>query len=86
MSIAEARAIGKRVLASDLAAHRELDAPVAAYVDPHDADALANALIEIWETSAPGPALELEQAARLAQAERVRAVGHALYQAAAEIA
>lgn len=86
MSIAEARAIGKRVLASDLPAHRELNAPSAEYFDPHNANALAHAMMQIWDTSAPGPAFALEQEARVAQTARVRAVGDALYQAASEIA
>jgi glycosyltransferase involved in cell wall biosynthesis len=86
LSIAEARAIGKRVLVSDLPAHRALNAPCAEYFDPNAAEALADKMARIWQAASPGPALELEASARVVQRERVRQVGETLWRVASEIA
>jgi glycosyltransferase involved in cell wall biosynthesis len=86
LGIAEARAIGKRVLVSDLPTHHELNAPCAEYFDPNAAEELADKMARIWQTASPGPALDLEQNARVAQRERVRHVGETLWRVASEIA
>lgn len=86
LSIAEARAIGKRVLASDLPAHRELGAPCAEYFDPRRTEELAEKMARLWDMALPGPDAEMERAARAAQPERVRHTGELLYRVALEIA
>ncbi len=86
LSLAEARAVGKRVLASDLPAHREQNVPCAEYFDPHDAADLASKLAALWSTAAPGPDLALEAQARQAQPSRVRAYAEQFMQIAREVA
>lgn len=73
MSVAECKSLGKRVLASDLPSHREIDAPAAVYFDPRNARELADKLAMIWQTVAPGPDFALEANARAALPERQRA-------------
>lgn len=72
MSIAECKSLGKRVLASDLPAHRETGAPGAVYFDPQRADDLADKFEMMWKTVPPGPDLALEAKARAALPERQR--------------
>lgn len=85
LSVAEARAVGKRVLVSDLPALRELNVPCAEYFDPRDSRILATKMAQLWQDTLPGPDLQLEQNARAAQPERVRQTGELLWCAATEI-
>jgi glycosyltransferase involved in cell wall biosynthesis len=64
LSVAESKAVGKRVLAADLPAHKEQDAPAAEYFDPKNVDELTEKLGRIWQESEPGPELDLEENAR----------------------
>jgi glycosyltransferase involved in cell wall biosynthesis len=84
LSVAEARAIGKRVLVSDLPAHRELTAPRAEYFDSRSAQELADKMAVIWQNTPPGPDLEMEARARDTQPERVRQTGELFWRAASE--
>jgi glycosyltransferase involved in cell wall biosynthesis len=60
----EARSIGKRILLSDIAVHREQNPPKAVFFDPSDEEGLAQKMEEVWEEAAPGPDPELEENAR----------------------
>jgi hypothetical protein len=64
LSVAESKAVGKRVLVADLPAHREQDAPAAEYFDPKNVDELTQKLGRIWQEAEPGPDLNLEENAR----------------------
>ena len=80
LTVGEARSLGKRVLASDIDAHREQDPPRARYFAPDDAAALAALMLEAWQSFDPvADADAMAEAARLLP-ERVRAFGRA-YQA-----
>lgn len=63
LTLDEARSVGKRVLISDIPAHREQDPPRASYFDPRDCRELAEKMLEIWEKTGPGPDRELEEKA-----------------------
>lgn len=83
---AEGRAIGKRILVSDLPAHRELNAPCAEYFDPKNIGALADKMENIWRTTNPGPDAALEAQARVLQPQRVRDVGEQFFTIARQLA
>ena len=70
MSVAECISLGKGMLLSDLPVLREQTPPASRYFDPQDEASLADALAAIWNTTAPGPACELEAAARAALPQR----------------
>lgn len=80
LALAEARAVGKRVLASDLPAHCEQDVPCIEYFDPNDASDLAEKLGALWAATEPGPDLALEAAARREQPARIRSYAEQLMQ------
>lgn len=67
----EAKSLGKRVLLSDIPAHREHHAPKAVFCDPRDVADLADKMSDIWRDAAPGPDSELEQQARADLPRRV---------------
>ncbi|WP_243311422.1 glycosyltransferase [Fundidesulfovibrio agrisoli] len=81
LAVAEAQALGKPLLLSDIAAHREHGATTARFFEPTDAQALSELMREAWAT--PGadhdPAREREALA-LAR-ERAREAGEALLRA-----
>ena len=60
----EARALGKPVLASNLAVHEERAVPGARYFSPHDADELVMLLDEAYVCHVPGPDRGAEQIAQ----------------------
>jgi glycosyltransferase involved in cell wall biosynthesis len=72
-TVDEARSVGKRVLLSDIPAHREQNPPKATFFNPLDCDELSEKLGEIWIDSKPGPDTELEFEARNVLPERLRA-------------
>ena len=63
-TVEEAKSIGKRVLLSDLAVHREQAPPAATYFNPHDPGDLADRLEQIWRECGAGPDTNLEARAR----------------------
>jgi hypothetical protein len=83
-AVDEAASVGKRILASDIAAHREQAAPACDYFDAEDADVLADKLSDAWYTATPGPDLKLEEQARARVPKRVQDFGTALYGALCE--
>jgi len=83
-AVDEAASVGKRILASDIAAHRDQSPPACEYFDADNADELADRLRNIWDTTEAGPDAELESLARSRVASRVEAFGTALYAALCE--
>ena len=73
MSVDEARSLGKQVIVSDIAAHREQNPPKAIFFDPKNRDELAEKLREVWQVSKPGPDFELEAEARVSLPSRLAA-------------
>jgi glycosyltransferase involved in cell wall biosynthesis len=73
ISVDEARSIGKRVIASNVASHLEQNPDKALFFDPLDQTQLTHLLEHGWKTLVPGPDLELEQQARLDLPRRLRA-------------
>ena len=63
-TIEEAKSLGKSLIVSDLAVHREQNAPASTYFDPHDSLALGECMATIFQQKHPGPELELEENAR----------------------
>jgi glycosyltransferase involved in cell wall biosynthesis len=76
--VEDARALGRPLLLSDLAVHREQDPPCATYFPATDADALAATMEEAWEHFAPGPDPAAELAARAAAEQRIVEVGQTI--------
>jgi glycosyltransferase involved in cell wall biosynthesis len=72
LTVDEARSLGKRVLLSDIAAHREQDPPKATYFDPCNCEQFAEKLSTIWHDVEPGPDPELELKEREALPGRFR--------------
>ncbi len=83
-AVDEAASVGKRILASDIPAHRGQAAPACDYFDPDDADELADKLSDTWQSAIPGPDLELERQARARAPERIQDFGTSLYAALRE--
>jgi glycosyltransferase involved in cell wall biosynthesis len=73
ISVDEARSVGKQVLLSDIAAHREQNVPRATYFDPMDVADLQAKLKQVWTSAQAGPDLELERDARAQLPGRLRA-------------
>jgi glycosyltransferase involved in cell wall biosynthesis len=78
-AVDEAASVGKRILASDIAAHRDQGAPACEYFDACSTEALADALAQVWEHAEPGADARLEALARARAPQRVEAFGTALY-------
>jgi glycosyltransferase involved in cell wall biosynthesis len=63
MTVAEADAIGKRLIVSDIPPHREQHPLAADFFDPHDPGMLAQCLEKVLLTTSSGPDYELERQA-----------------------
>ncbi len=85
LTVDEARNLGKRVLLSDIPAHREQDPPKANYFDPDNPEDLAEKLRIIWREVAPGPDVELELEARKGLVERIHACAESFMSVASEV-
>jgi glycosyltransferase involved in cell wall biosynthesis len=72
MTVDEARSIGKRLLVSDIPAHRFQDPPDAVYFNPEDPEALAGQMAGIWSETGPGPDIRMEEEARQTYPRRIR--------------
>jgi glycosyltransferase involved in cell wall biosynthesis len=83
-TVDEAGAVGKRVLASDLPAHREQQTPACEFFDPSNSDALARMLERVWRMAQPGPSIPLEREAQKRMPERITTLGHRLFEALSE--
>lgn len=74
-SVEEVKSIGKEIVLSDIAVHREQNPPCAHFFSPYSAEELANILQTVRETKRPGPDSDLEAAAAAALPERIREFG-----------
>ena len=83
--VEDARALGKPAFLSDLPVHREQNLPGAIYFDPHDPEALADGIAEVWGNLAPGPSASDEQKALARQQELVVEYGRDFMKIAAEL-
>ena len=70
------RALGKPMLLSDIAVHKEQAPPKATYFRPTNHHSLAQAMVSTWDSLTPGPSLPDEQAALLDNTIRVREFAH----------
>ena len=78
ITLAEAKSLGRPVVLSDIPVLRELGPPAAHFFDPHDSEALARLLVELYERLEPGPDGRAERAAIERSAGLVKAFGHSL--------
>lgn len=62
--VEEAKSIGKNMILSDLAVHREQNPPECVFFDPYNPEELAGILKEKWRNSEGGPDYELEMQAK----------------------
>lgn len=62
--VEDARALGKRIFASDIPVHREQNPDNVAYFNPDSAEELADLIDREWAHLEPGPDLGLERRAR----------------------
>jgi glycosyltransferase involved in cell wall biosynthesis len=80
----DARALGKPVLASDLAVHKEQAIPGVEYFDPRDSDQLALMLERAVSTFEPGPNRGAEQVAQAQVSSKLETSGRKLMEIANE--
>lgn len=69
--VEDARALGKRILLSDIPVHREQNCAGAIYFEPTAAGALAEAMVDCWTRAAPGRDAHAESQAREEQGRRI---------------
>ncbi|OPY25919.1 MAG: Glycosyl transferases group 1 [Methanocella sp. PtaU1.Bin125] len=60
-TVEETRAVGKRLILSDIPPHHEQNPPKAFYFDAHDSGDLSEKMAVVWRESNPGPDLDLEK-------------------------
>jgi len=72
-TVEEAKSLGKTIVLSDIAIHREQNPPAALFFDPADPAALAEALRQVYAACRPGPDAALEADARAQLPARTRA-------------
>lgn len=65
-TVEESKSVGKRMILSDLAVHKEQDPAGSEYFDRTSAEDLADKLAIVWRDVAPGPDSDLESKARAA--------------------
>jgi glycosyltransferase involved in cell wall biosynthesis len=73
-TVEEAKSIGKRLILSDIPAHREQNPPRSVYFAPRDPQSLSECLIDAYRAN-PGPDAELEALARAQLPARTREFG-----------
>ena len=83
--VEDARALGKRAFLSNIPVHREQNLPGAIYFDPHDPEALADGIAEVWGSLAPGPSSDDERKALARQQELVVEYGRDFMKIAEEL-
>lgn len=75
LTVGEAKSLGKRILLSDIAAHREHDPPRSRFFAPDDTFTLSQLMIEAWQTFDPlADEIAMRETAR-GLPDRVRAFG-----------
>ena len=85
-SVEEAKSMGKPLIASDLAVHREQAHPRAEYFDPNDPSALAALLRKAWQTLPGGVDEVAEVAARIELQRRTVEFGQRYLKILGEVA
>lgn len=85
-TVEEAKSLGKHILLSDIAVHREQDPSSVTFFDPRDPHALAECLVRVYDERKPGPDDELEDAARRSLPGRTREFGERFVEIVAEVA
>ena len=75
--VEECKSVGKSMIVSDLAVHREQNPPNALYFTPTDAGALADCLVRVYREWKSGPDVELETAAQRLLQLRTKAFAEA---------
>lgn len=74
--VEDARCLGKPMILSDFSVHLEQNPPDCIFFERMSPQALMAAMIQCWQTSLPGPNLELEAKARDVSKYEVRAFAH----------
>jgi glycosyltransferase involved in cell wall biosynthesis len=85
LTVSEAISVGKRVVLSDIPAHREQNPPKATFFDPNDCEDLAEKLSWIWHDATPGPDVDLEEQARRKLPERIHASAESFMSVISEV-
>ena len=80
MLVEDCRALGKKMILSDIAVHQEQDPPQACYFPVGDAGALADVIADQWPSLIPGPDLDAENQAREENARLILEGGQSLMQ------
>ena len=74
--VEDARLLGKPVVLSDLAVHREQNPPGARFFTRESAEELAAAIADAWASLTPGPDPVAEEKARTTARDAVQKFGH----------
>ena len=80
MLVEDCRALGKKMILSDIAVHQEQDPPRGCYFPVGDASALADVIADQWPSLTPGPDLAAEKQARKENARLILEGGQSLMQ------
>jgi glycosyltransferase involved in cell wall biosynthesis len=83
--VEECKSTGKGMILSALPVHHEQDPPNTRYFPPDDPQALAQHLIDVFASTAPGPDAGLEAQARATLMERMGQVGSTLMDIVREV-
>lgn len=84
-TVEEAKSLGKRMILSDIAVHREQDPPQVVFFDPHEPLALADCLVTVFDEVRPGPDHELEELAQEQLPKRTVEFGRSFMQIVEEV-
>ena len=84
-TVEEAKSVGKCMILSDLTVHREQNPSHAIYFNPHEPQALADALVRVFDENKPGPDYDLEKLAREQLPRRTQEFGRAFVMLVQEI-
>lgn len=76
--VEEVKSVGKGMIVSDIAVHREQNPPASRFFDPKSSETLAATLVDVFEKLQPGPDTELEALTRKNLQERMRGFAHRL--------
>ncbi|MDP6526595.1 MAG: glycosyltransferase [Kiritimatiellia bacterium] len=83
--VEEVKSVGKGMIVSDIAVHREQNPPASRFFEPEKPEALAASLVDVFRECEPGPDKELETAAQEALPGRMIEFARRLLSVSAEI-
>ena len=86
MTVDEGRSLGKRMLLSNIPAHREQAPPHAVFFDPLASNELAAMMEQIWCETTPGPHTQVEAETRRGLSDRMRRYGESFIEICREVA